>query len=222
MLALCPRGGSRSLCWSFGAASAAPSSSRAWGRLSGDGARSRGCCGARSWGFPGRQGGLPWRPVPSGCPSSPASRGLISTGQRARGKQGPLAAQGEADCISAAVCLPRGFLSPFPPVQPHRSPPLLLPRPCGGGCRGVGAALRGCSLKAATPARSGTRTALLDVVGGTPLHPRRSLLKLGGTTQRPVLPPAPPASHKATEGGHRGCTHRVCPPPQIQCGCRGR
>lgn len=110
-------------------------------------------------------------------------------------------------------CLPRGFLGPFPPVQPHRSPPLLLPRPRGGGCRGVGAALRGCSLKAATPTRSDTITALLDVVGGTPLHPRRSLLKLGGTTQRPVLPPAPPASHKATEGGQRLHPQSLHPPP---------
>lgn len=110
---------------------------------------------------------------------------------------------------------PGAFSAHFLQCSLTAAPPLLLPRPRSGGCRGVGAALRGCSLKAATPARSDTITALLDVVGGTPLHPRRSLLKLGGTTQRPVLPPAPPASHKATEGGQRLHPQSLHPPPRF-------
>lgn len=73
----------------------------------------------------------------SGCPSSPASRELISAGQRAQGKQGPLTAWGEANCAPAAVCLPEDFLGPFPLEVAAPQPPRSCPGPRCAGRHGL-------------------------------------------------------------------------------------
>lgn len=67
--------------------------------------------------------------APSACPSSPASRELISAGHGQGGNRGLSAAWGAANRTPTAVCLPKAFPGPFPPGRRCHSPPSvsLLP-----------------------------------------------------------------------------------------------
>lgn len=171
-----------------------------------------------SAGFPGGPCGAR-RAASSGCPPSPASRALISAGQRAQGKPGPLTTWGEGNCTPAAVCLPEGFPGLFPLGVAVPQPPPFLPRPPLRG-RGGRVGPPGCSLAPSVGAAAGQ--GWLCCAGAAAQCPPRMLrclcspLAAGGNPLPPQRPPyCTPAAGQSPQ--NPGETAEWSPEP----GCKG-